>query len=123
MGSTSSPEAVDTARRWIENCKDNHGHCKRESHAQRFPKRILELDSKQVKLCENVRPAVAYACLSHCWGPNGPAMQLRPDTIADLKAGVPLETLPKTFHDAAWFCLRLGIHYIWIDALCKLIMP
>lgn len=122
-GDTSSPEAVATARRWLATCKDRHERCKLGSHAQKAPKRILELDGKQVRLCENLEPAVAYACLSHCWGPRGPAMQLRLDTIAKLKAGIPLETLPKTFRDAAWFCWRLGIHYIWIDALCKLIVP
>lgn len=47
-------------------------------------------------------------------------MQLRPDTMADLKAGILLNALPKTFRDAARFCWRLGIFYIWIDALCEL---
>lgn len=117
-GDTSSPAAVATAHRWLEDCKDNHEHCKRESHSQKSPKRILKLDGKQVELCENPEPAIDYACLSHCWGPYGPAMQLRPDTMADLKAGILLNALPKTFRDAAWFCWRLGIHYIWIDALC-----
>lgn len=47
-------------------------------------------------------------------------MQLRPETMDDLKAGMLLNALPKTFRDAAWFCWRLGIFYIWIDALCEL---
>ena len=118
-GDTSSSAAVATAHRWLEDCKDKHEHCKRESHVQKTPKRILKLDDKQVKLCENLEPAIAYACLSHCWGPCGPTMQLRPDTMADLKAGILLNALPKTFRDAAWFCWRLSIHYIWIDALCE----
>ena len=117
---TSCHKAVSTARRWLEDCKDKHKHCKRENVVQRAPKRILELDGKQMRLCENLEPGITYACLSHCWGLHGPAMQLRLDTMADLKEGVPLETFPKTFRDAAWFCWRLSIHYVWIDALCRL---
>jgi hypothetical protein len=120
---TSCHKAIFTARRWLEDCTYRHKYCKRESFVQRAPKRILELDGKQIRLCENLEPGITYACLSHCWGVRGPAMQLRSDTVATLKAGVPLNTLPKTFRDAAWFCWRLGIHNIWIDALCKLNYP
>jgi hypothetical protein len=118
-GDTSCSAAVTTARRWLEDCRYNHVLCQRKNNVQKVPTRILEYDGNKLRLCDNPEPTITYACLSHCWGPCGPATQLRPDTMADLKAGFPMDTLPKTFRDAAWFCWRLGIHYIWIDALCK----
>ncbi|KAK3374567.1 heterokaryon incompatibility protein-domain-containing protein [Podospora didyma] len=33
-------------------------------------------------------------------------------------ARIPVETLPKTFQDTVNFTRRLGIRYIWIDAIC-----
>ena len=35
-----------------------------------------------------------------------------------LEEGLPIAQLPRTFQDAVWLSQRLGIWYIWIDALC-----
>ncbi|KAH7386841.1 heterokaryon incompatibility protein-domain-containing protein, partial [Phaeosphaeria sp. MPI-PUGE-AT-0046c] len=59
-----------------------------------------------------------YACLSHCWGKTGAALQLRKTTFESLKHGVAVEKLPKTFREAMKICKELGIRFIWIDALC-----
>lgn len=37
---------------------------------------------------------------------------------AELRAGLPVEKLPKPFRDAAMVCLRLKLQYLWIDSLC-----
>lgn len=34
------------------------------------------------------------------------------------KLGIPWTEIPKTFQDAVVYCLKLGIEYLWIDALC-----
>ncbi|KAF2823903.1 HET-domain-containing protein, partial [Ophiobolus disseminans] len=61
-----------------------------------------------------------YACLSHCWGPQGSPLQLNRGTVQTLRAGIARERLPKTFRDATDICCKLGISYLWIDALCIL---
>lgn len=60
-----------------------------------------------------------YAWLCHCWGPQGPSIRLNQSTQERLQAGVMISDLPKTFAEAACICLKLGVSYIWIDALCK----
>jgi len=36
-----------------------------------------------------------------------------------LVGGVVRARLPKTFRDAVDICSKLGIRYIWIDAICQ----
>ena len=85
-----------------------------------LPGRVLELSDTAVVLRENVKPEIQrYACLSHCWGPEGPATQLKKSTAAVLREGLPLESLPKTFLETVKVCLKLGISYLWVDALCE----
>ncbi|KAF2625038.1 HET-domain-containing protein, partial [Macroventuria anomochaeta] len=113
-------EAMATARRWLDACKNKHALCERNTYGQEAPKRILEIDGEHVRLCERFQSWLPYACLSHCWGSRGPLMKLNSGTYSTLRAGVLLATLPKTFRDAAFVCRHLGIRYIWIDALCIL---
>ncbi len=69
---------------------------------------------------------IQYVTLSHRWGRKKPQIptpgqMLSKSEIERFKAGLPLETLPKTFQDAIQFASRLeAVGYIWIDALCIL---
>lgn len=85
-----------------------------------LPKRILEIAAEHVFLREQPASPAPYACLSHCWGPNGPAVKLTAETFKCLREGLSIHDLPKTFQDAVEVCRHLGIHYVWIDALCKI---
>ncbi|KAF1830656.1 HET-domain-containing protein, partial [Decorospora gaudefroyi] len=58
-----------------------------------------------------------YGCLSHRWGSRQP-LQTRKETLSRFKAGIPWESIPKTFQDAITFTRKLGLSYIWIDSLC-----
>lgn len=117
-GDTSSPQALNTIRRWTRTCENEHGNCKRNNPPAFAPKRLLALVNGRARLCEDLDSPPPYACLSHCWGPVGPALKLESTTVIALKAGLSLDQLPKTFHDAVVLCLGLNIGYIWIDALC-----
>ncbi|KAH7087535.1 heterokaryon incompatibility protein-domain-containing protein, partial [Paraphoma chrysanthemicola] len=59
-----------------------------------------------------------YACLSHCWGSQGPALQLTQESMNLFMTGVARCQLPNTFRDAVEICSNLNISYLWIDALC-----
>jgi len=85
-----------------------------------MPTRLLKLDGDYIQICEDMTSVHPYACLSHCWGVLGPAMRLKTNNIESLKARVPVSQLPKTFRDAVEVCSKLDIHFLWIDALCKL---
>ncbi|KAF4459988.1 HET-domain-containing [Fusarium albosuccineum] len=58
-----------------------------------------------------------YAALSHCWGDHQ-SCTTHDGNLKKRKEGIPWPTIPKTFQDAIKFCLKLGIHFLWIDALC-----
>jgi Heterokaryon incompatibility protein (HET) len=61
-----------------------------------------------------------YVALSYCWGKNPNHLLLTSQNIEDLCKGVEVSTLDKTFREAIEFTTRLGLEYIWIDALCIL---
>ncbi|KAJ0123870.1 hypothetical protein J7T55_012341 [Diaporthe amygdali] len=98
---------------------------------------LQDLNKITVKLVERVRgdpqngldvfgeavgktnqPNNLYVTLSHCWG-KSQHYTLNPDTAADLKEGIEIEKLPKTFRDAISFASQLhNVGWIWIDSLC-----
>jgi hypothetical protein len=117
---TSSMETMRKLKDWIEECVSSHEPCGGEAF-NLLPKRVLEITTTHVFLREqpaDSKNRARYACLSHCWGPKGPLLRHTKETTSILKAGVPLEHLPRTFMDAARVCLQLSVKYIWIDALC-----
>lgn len=111
-------KAIHPARTWINDCVHNHTLCNLSDYS--LPKRVLELTDSKIYLRENQGTPVQakYACLSHCWGPQGPTIKLTSRTEADLLEGIAVEELPRTFSEATRVCLKLGLSYLWIDALC-----
>lgn len=64
------------------------------------------------------QPNNLYVTLSHCWG-QSQHYTLNPGTADDLKKGIKIEKLPKTFKDAINFASQLhNVGWIWIDSLC-----
>ncbi|KAK0652813.1 heterokaryon incompatibility protein-domain-containing protein, partial [Cercophora newfieldiana] len=58
-----------------------------------------------------------YATLSYCWGLSA-ASKTTQDNLLDRCHNIPLDELSNTLRDAILFAKRLGIDYLWIDALC-----
>jgi hypothetical protein len=74
------------------------------------------MDSKISLLISENRKA-RYAALSYCWG--GPqALVAEEDTLDAMARGIALSMLPKTVQDAVTVTRRLGLQYLWVDALC-----
>jgi hypothetical protein len=104
---------------WIYQCDIYHSPCTLDKTTY-LPKRILQLLSDTVRVRENTQLCAPYACLSHCWGKTGPDVKLTSETTEDLREGVSISHLPKTFRDAVRICQSLQISFLWIDALCEL---
>jgi hypothetical protein len=117
-GDTSSEVAFDMVTSWIAECLANHSRCSKNNLSS-LPKRIIEIFDDRVYLREMGGAQQKYASLSHCWGEKGAALQLTNATIGTLKDGFPRNMLPRTFRDATEICSRLGICFIWIDAICE----
>lgn len=60
-----------------------------------------------------------FAILSYCWGGPQP-VELTRRNILDFGKGIQVSKLPKSLRDAAWFTHKIGLKYLWIDALCIL---
>ncbi len=121
-----SESAVAQFSLWIEQCQSRHPKCRDAQmiSATRhiLPTRLLHLMSApeggQVKLCSSgtLRYGIKYATLSHCWG--GVCKRvLTTKELSTFEQGIAIKSLPKTFQDAVEVTRRLGLHYLWIDAL------
>lgn len=94
--------------------------------ATRSPKRLLELLNDaaggNVRLVDTklLMQQPRYAALSYCWG--NPKEHLQTKTVVGNVSAhyscIRLSRLPRTIRDAVSCCRRLGIHFIWVDALC-----
>jgi hypothetical protein len=60
---------------------------------------------------------VEYVALSYCWGASTSFKTTR-ENIDEHKQAFKVSDLPKTLQDAIEVTRKLGIKYIWIDAIC-----
>ena len=88
-----------------------------------WPTRLLDVgiaESPIINLKETSEldlPILEYTTLSHCWGATMP-IRLLSSNYAEFAKRIALDGLPKTFQDAVNITRRLGLRYLWIDALC-----
>ncbi|PMD62106.1 uncharacterized protein K444DRAFT_514448, partial [Hyaloscypha bicolor E] len=83
-----------------------------------LPTRVLELSSTDRLILRNGRGRGIYCAYS---GVAGGSERLTHTTTSNIMArmhGIPLETLPTSWRDAALLARRLGFRYIWIEGLC-----
>ncbi|KAK4147373.1 heterokaryon incompatibility protein-domain-containing protein [Dichotomopilus funicola] len=110
----------DLAKTWIDQCSTSHKWCGSEKSYAR-PTRLISIEDKSIKLIltdrEKWETTPRYATLSYCWG-RGEFTKLTPENLHSFLANIPLEGLPKTFQDAVYITRKLGLKYLWIDALC-----
>jgi hypothetical protein len=134
--STESDESWNFAKGCLSRCLENHPNCRpRKEGSDRFyPTRVIDVvcgdNTDIVRLCERleIHDDSDYVALSHCWG-KAPMITLCDPSlsmdgrenaipIGEFKAGIPISRLPTTFRDAVTVTRRLGIRYVWIDAIC-----
>lgn len=122
---TDSGKTFSLANRWIDECIEKHPACSHSIDTSWHPTRLLnirysvEKQESLVYLVESntVTPSGPYMTLSHSWG-KGHMMTLTKGSYNTLLQGIPISSLPPTFRDACSIAQRLGVQYLWIDALC-----
>jgi hypothetical protein len=84
-------------------------------NAQGIPEsiRIIETNRDEFKSLQ-----IQYATLSYCWGKKELTKLLKSNYDTMTTSGISVHNLPLTFRDAITATNRLGLEYIWIDALC-----
>lgn len=85
-----------------------------------MPTRLLSIRYNPIRLCSsNTRQERNYAPLIHCWGSKPEILlKLTEENIDELHQSIPLQRLSRTFKEAIYIALELGLDYIWIDSLC-----
>ncbi|KAH7095133.1 heterokaryon incompatibility protein-domain-containing protein [Paraphoma chrysanthemicola] len=119
---TSSTESLRLADLWLQDCISAHTACNREAHENEwYPTRLLYLGDNAVHLIDTSeeKPSGPYMTLSHRWG-QGSVIQLLESNLNDFRQSIATASMPKTFQDAIYVSIALGIRYLWIDSLCIL---
>ncbi|KAI9778574.1 MAG: hypothetical protein M1839_007967 [Geoglossum umbratile] len=119
----SSEETFSLISRWLSSCVDGHAAC-RPSDSACLPLRVLDVGAPGSKgvypepfLSVGANRPGKYATLSYRWG-DGLTLTTTLSTLETWKEGMALCSMPQTFRDAIEVTRRLGIRYLWIDALC-----
>ncbi|OAL42992.1 hypothetical protein IQ07DRAFT_525145, partial [Pyrenochaeta sp. DS3sAY3a] len=114
-----SEEGVDQAGQWINECLTEHDECPGPNEPA-LPRRVIEiLDDDNLVLRENLDGTAEgrYTALSYCWG----GVQDFATTTKTLEynlQGFKVSELGTSLQDAVFLTRKLGLQYIWIDAMC-----
>jgi hypothetical protein len=126
-----SEEAFAQVKSWLADCDARHPECRRQNffvteggkggkprHANRdFPTRLLCIEDDRLRLVDGPDVSEDYVALSYCWGTSGQLTTTTHNTAAH-RRGIPLDDLPLTQRQAAAATRKLGMRYLWVDALC-----
>lgn len=114
---------------YINDCVMNHESCRNTIPGSQFvPTRLLYLgdgSSPHPRLVGHTvidsewspKTQLKYATLSYCWESSLP-LRTTTDSLADHIRGIPLCDMPQVCREAIHVARKLGISYLWIDALC-----
>ncbi|KAM5350650.1 hypothetical protein ACJ41O_007155 [Fusarium nematophilum] len=113
------------ARRWLAKCTTEHTKCSAQQDRidglPLLPTRVLDVGTdNNPSLRLFVAPSGRrgeYAALSYCWG-DGVQVKMTKTTLDDMQQEILLSTLPQTIQDSIIFTRKLGVGYLWVDALC-----
>ncbi len=124
MSSTESPETWSLAQKWLQRCIECHKECNLplDARPKETPTRLIDLgesktESKPRIYHSGLDEQLHYTVLSYCWG-DGSFLKLLTSNLAELSYEIPLAKLPRTIVESFEITRRLGLRYIWVDALC-----
>ena len=111
--------AFEQIHAWLNQCGE-HNTCP-PMEACELPSRVIEVDVDgkpgKTRLLATKGLVDNYLALSYCWG--GPQNVVT--TLENLKAhqeSLPTKCLSRTIQDAISVTRRMGMKYLWVDALC-----
>ncbi|KAI1388957.1 HET-domain-containing protein [Hypoxylon trugodes] len=115
----SSEESFTYLKACLKTCIETHDSCQQDLLSP--PKRLLQLGTRgngSVRLYETPNDfREPYVALSYCWGKSS-VLKTESSNIQSLMRGFDLKQLPAAVQDAAYVTQKLGLKYLWVDALC-----
>jgi hypothetical protein len=124
---SDSPDCIEFITSQLQLCDETYEDCKNlwRRTIRKSPARLLRIDSIAVPklvLEDSSDQDRRYVALSHCWGKDSEEYKMPKtcrENIEEHKTeGLLLSSLTKTFQDAVYLTLKLGLDFIWIDSLC-----
>lgn len=115
----SSTGAFQFAKQCFSEC-ENQAECHTFTRrANGGPLGLIEVgsDNEKLKLVENFRQTPKYAALSYCWG-GDQDYKTTSTNIGSYRQRLHLPPTAKTIHDTILVTRKLGLEYLWVDALC-----
>jgi len=107
-------------RQWITECNSQH-HQTCPASSGSLPTRLINVGEAGIlePRLELTSPGQrgSYIWLSYPWGLANFPRTTR-ENFGNFIEGLPFDSLPKTFQDAIYLAQKLGIPYLYIDALC-----
>ncbi|KAI9866731.1 MAG: hypothetical protein M1813_000673 [Trichoglossum hirsutum] len=130
LSSTRSEETFQFIQSCLDGCSDAHDCINLPVEpSQVYPTRLIQItalsanapfieDSISLQLVnsQDVRPK--YITLSHCWGDLPQRSRTIQSNISRRMSSIGFEELTPTFRDALEITYRLGMRYLWVDAMC-----
>ncbi|KAF3769537.1 HET-domain-containing protein, partial [Cryphonectria parasitica EP155] len=121
-----SDEAFHRVTKWLKDCTRHHTSCSVvETSLPTYTLDVGSVDTaEELRLVENKNGTAKglYVALSYVWGvpfeEDLRQLYLCTGNKHDYLDRVPEEKLPQTLQDAVFATRKLGIRYLWIDALC-----
>jgi hypothetical protein len=121
--STGSIASLHLAKQWLTDCIANHATCKvQPQHIGKsvLPTRLINVQDPHksyLQIMTREDRLVQYCALSYRWG-DGKRLTTIKANYSAFRTVIPSKDTPKTFQDGIYACYMLGLHFIWIDALC-----
>ena len=121
-----SDENLVMVSKWLSTCSQSHIECQLEDNT-RLPTRVIDVgpaDASQApRLLVTSKETGRYVALSHCWGSlmqsdAGQHARTLTTNLQNMQCRIALEKLPRNFQDAVLVVRKLGLRFLWIDALC-----
>ena len=114
----ASSSSYGLARQWMHDCLLDHEKCPKPDSSF-TPKRLIDVGKGDQEESAHLTTGqnAPYAALSYCWG--GPqSVTLSTLTMDEMRHGIAVPALPQTIQDAMIVTRKLGLQYLWVDALC-----
>ncbi|KAF2493583.1 hypothetical protein BU16DRAFT_513599 [Lophium mytilinum] len=130
LGSAEHEVRFHNVSDWLQTCAAHHHSCQHAmpegQHTSTLPVRLLDIDSTGSNdtaihvVASSVLPSsTAYAALSYIWSAADELLLTSHNTAA-LFDSISIDSLSKPVADAISVTRKLGLRYLWVDALCVL---
>lgn len=119
---TGSDRAFFSALSWLTDCLTQHPNCiYAEGPLPLMPSRVIDVGpadgSRSPFLYVTKSTRGRYIALSHRWGESAITKTTKKNLSRRL-AEIKFKDLTRTMQDAVTITRRLGVRYLWIDAIC-----